>query len=494
MWFIINPRTKQIYIMMMRISFLALLSFLSITFYGQQSKITEFLSDSSMMHSSVSLCIIDADSGKIVSQYNPGKSLTQASILKLVTTAVSLELLGKDYKFKTGIGYSGKIKKGRKTLLGDIIIKGGGDPALWSENFTETYNGFIDKWILDIKAQGIKRIKGRVIADDSYYDYEPVPTGWGWDDLGNYYGAGAYGLSISDNTLKIHFKTGGKGTKAEITNIFPEDPGIELTNYLISSGTGDNGYIYSAPYSSTGWITGTITENSNDFILNGSIPDPPLYFAKTLNKKLNDAGIKISGNPSTARLLPDFKKDSIKIISEISSPPLSEIIDVLNHKSVNLYAEHLIKELGKVFKGNGTTAAGIEVVNSFLDSIGVNTKGMFIEDGSGLSSLDAVNSEGMVKLLYFMKKNSRFFDEYFKSLPEAGKNGTLKSYFKDPVFENRLRAKSGSLTRVRSYAGYFTTLSGKEMIFCIIVNNYNGSSRRLITGIEEIIKEVIVNR
>jgi D-alanyl-D-alanine carboxypeptidase/D-alanyl-D-alanine-endopeptidase (penicillin-binding protein 4) len=278
--------------MMTRFSVISFILSISISLNGQQSKITEFLSDSSLVHSSVSLCIINADSGNVVYQYNPDKSLTQASILKLVTTAASLELLGKDYKFKTEIGYSGLIKRGNSTLLGDIIVKGGGDPALGSENFNETYNGFIDKWILDIKTMGIRRIKGSVIVDDSNYDYEPVPSGWGWDDIGNYYGAGAYGLSISDNTLKIHFKTAGKGTKAEITKIYPEDPGIKFTNYLISSGTGDNGYIYSAPYSGKGWISGTITENSDDFILNGSIPDPPLYFAKTLNKKLKEAGIK----------------------------------------------------------------------------------------------------------------------------------------------------------------------------------------------------------
>jgi D-alanyl-D-alanine carboxypeptidase/D-alanyl-D-alanine-endopeptidase (penicillin-binding protein 4) len=100
----------------------------------------------------------------------------------------------------------------------------------------------------------------------------------------------------------------------------------------------------------------------------------------------------------------------------------------------------------------------------------------------------------MVKLLMYMKKNSSHFDDFFRSLPEPGKEGTLKIYFKDPVFESRLRAKSGSLTRVRSYSGYFTTMSGREMIFCIIVNNYNGPSRRVISGIEEIIKETIVTK
>jgi D-alanyl-D-alanine carboxypeptidase/D-alanyl-D-alanine-endopeptidase (penicillin-binding protein 4) len=447
-----------------------------------------------MMHSSVSLCIIEADSGRVITQVNSEKSLPQASILKLVTTAVALEKLGKDYRFKTKVGYSGKIKRGSGTLDGNIIIAGGGDPALGSENFSEFYNGFTDKWIQDIKALGIKKVTGRIIADDTYYDYEPAPGGWSWDDLGNYYGAGPYGLSVYDNSLQIHFRTAEKGSIPVITDILPTDPGIIFKSFLTASGTSDNGYIFSAPYSTEGWISGTIPINMEDFILKGSIPDPPLYLAKTINKKLIEAGIKTGASPATIRIMPEVKPYNFTLITETTSPPLSAIIDVLNHQSVNLYAEHLLKELGKVFKNSGTTRAGTEIVKEFLDSAGVNTNGMFIEDGSGLSSRNAVNASAMVNLLLFMKKNSSTFDEYLRSLPEAGKNGTLKNYFKDPAFESRLKAKSGSMTRVRSYAGYFTTISGKDMIFCIIVNNYSGSSRKVITGIEEIIKEVILTR
>jgi serine-type D-Ala-D-Ala carboxypeptidase/endopeptidase (penicillin-binding protein 4) len=471
---------------------LILLSFFANISFSQENKITKFLGDSSMLYSSVSLSIIDSDSGKVIAQVNPDKSLPQASILKLVTSAVSLEKLGDDHKFKTIIGYTGKIKKG--TLEGNIILKGGGDPTLGSENFPEFYNSFIDKWIQDIKTLGIRKISGSVIADDSYFDYEPVPPGWGWDDIGNYYGAGAYGLSVIDNTLKIHFKTAEKGSFPLITGILPESTGIDLKNDLTASGSSDNGYIFSAPYNNKGWISGTIPENKEDFILKGSIPDPPLFLAKTLDKQLRAKGIKIKSDPLTIRIKPELRNDSLKIISETLSPPLSSIIEVLNHKSVNLYAEHLIKELGKSFKNSGTTAAGAEVIREFLDSAGIRTDGMFIADGSGLSSMDAVNSHEMVKLLFFMKKNGRFFNSYFNSLPEAGKEGTLKNYFKDPVFNSRLRAKSGSLARVRSYAGYFTTMSGKEMIFCIIVNNYTGSSGKLISGIEEIIKELILTK
>jgi len=478
--------------MIIRYTFVFYLLLIPVMAFSQQDQIEKFLSDSSMIHSSVSFCIADGVTGNIISQFNPQKSLTQASILKLITTSIALEKLGKDYTFKTTIGYSGIFKKQTGTLEGDLIIKGGGDPALGSENFPEFYNGFIDKWIQDIKSLGIKKITGRIIADDSYFDYQPVPVSWNWEDIGNYYGAGAYGLSVFDNTFNIHFKTGRKGSLPIITSVSPDNTGIELTNYLTASGTEDNGYIFSVPYSTKGWMAGTIPENKEDFILKGSIPDPPLFVAGTLYKKLADAGIRIAGNPVTARIIPESERGDFTMISEIISPPLSAIVDVLNHKSVNLYAEHLIKELGKVFKNSGTTAAGIEVIKEFLNGARINTDGFFITDGSGLSPRDAINSAEMVKLLLYMKRNGRFFDDYLKSIPEAGKEGSLKNLFKDQVFESRLWVKSGSMARVRSYAGYFITLSGKEMIFCFIVNNFNGSPGKVISGIEEIIKDEII--
>jgi D-alanyl-D-alanine carboxypeptidase/D-alanyl-D-alanine-endopeptidase (penicillin-binding protein 4) len=157
-----------------------------------------------------------------------------------------------------------------------------------------------------------------------------------------------------------------------------------------------------------------------------------------------------------------------------------------------MYAEHLIKELGKKYKNTGSTAAGVEVIKDFLKNAGIETDGIFIEDGSGLSPVNSINSKELANLLLYMKRSGRYFTEYFNSLPDAGKEGTLKNYFRDPSFDSRLKAKSGSMTRVRSYAGYFTTQSGKQMIFSIIVNNYSGPSKKIISYIEEIIKEIII--
>jgi D-alanyl-D-alanine carboxypeptidase/D-alanyl-D-alanine-endopeptidase (penicillin-binding protein 4) len=489
-FFRLSNRTKQNN-MVRRILIIPSL-LISLISFGQQNALNQMLSDSTMLHASVSLCIINAVTGETVADHDASKSFSQASVMKLVTTAAAIEMLGPGHTFTTTVGYSGVLKKG--TLNGDIIIIGGGDPALGSERFAGQYNGFMEKWVEEIRKAGIRKITGRIITDDSYYDYQPVPPNWNWEDLGNYYGAGVYGLSIFDNTLKIHFSTGDTGTVPVITSFDPVNPGTSYVNHLKAYGSTDQGYVYSAPYNIYGWISGTIPANRSDFVLKASLTDPPLLASSLLTEKLKAAGIKVAGEPSTSRLIPEMRGISFTTITSTTSPELSAIIEVLTHESVNLYAEHLLKELGKVFGGEGSTRSGTAVVEKFLDTLGVEPSGMFIEDGSGLSPQDAVNSKGLASLLFQMKKKGKYFTDYYNSLPEAGKNGTLKNVFKDPVFEGAMRAKSGTILRVKSYAGYITAKSGNELIFSIIINNYTGPSSSLVAHISDILKETILNK
>lgn len=473
------------------IAVVILLSF-SVCSYPQERALQVFLSDSSMLHASVSLRITDINSNENILEFNSGKSLTPASVMKLITSAAALELLGPDYTFKTLIGYTGNLNKRTGKLNGDIIITGGGDPAFGSEYFSDHYKDFIYTWVNEIKKSGIKKITGRIITDDTYFNYNPVSDKWLIEDIGNYYGAGVYGLSVYDNTYEIHFNT-TDSTNPIISKIVPAELNISLTNNLTARGNTDEGYIYSMPYGNSAVMVGTIPVNAQDFILKGSITDPPLLLARIVSNKLEAEGIKISGPPTTFRI-ENKSTGEVVNITETDSPTLSEIIEVLNHESVNLYAETFTRELGKKFKNDGSALAGIEVIKDFLSSTGIKTDGMFIEDGSGLAPGNSINSGELVNLLMYLNLKGRYYSAYYNSLPEAGKNGTLKSYFKDGVFDSRLRAKSGSMTRVRSYAGYFTTFSGKQLAFSIIVNNYSGPSKHIIAGIEGIIKEVIENK
>lgn len=476
----------------MRTYFIISLALLSFSAFSQDLSSGSAHPDSSLTNASLSLCVANAETGSIIIDYNSAISLIPASVMKIITSAAALELLGPDYTFKTTVGYTGSINKRSGRLKGNIIIHGGGDPALGSKYFSEHYSNFMDKWVTEIRKLGIKRIKGCIITDDSYYDSQPVPSKWLWEDMGNYYGAGAYGLSVFDNTVEIHFKTFSEGFPPLMKEVIPSEYTADLANFLMSSGTKDQGYVFASPYSKSGWIAGKIPVDQPDFVLKASISDPPLFMAQIMDKKLKKSGVKISGLPSTVRLEKNFIPGKIVPVTETISPPLSEIIDTLNHESVNLFAEHLTKELGKKFKNSGSTAAGIEVITNFLKSSGIKTNGMFIVDGSGLSPMNAINTRELVRLLIFLKNKGTHFAEFYSSLPDAGKNGTLANCFKDPVFESRLKAKSGSMERVRSYAGYFTTKSGKSMVFSIIINNYSGPSKAIISGIEDNIKELII--
>ena len=460
---------------------------------SQESAVKKLVTDSTTISASFSVSIIDPSDNKIIYEFDLKRSLTPASVQKLITSAAAIELLGPDYTFKTVIGYSGTINTKTGTLNGDIIIKGGGDPCLGSENFTSHYGDFITKWSVEIKSLGIKNIIGRVITDDSFYDYEPLPSKWLWEDLGNYYGAGVFGLSIFDNYYSINLKTSQPGSKPEIKDVIPPFAKPEITNLLVSEGSRDNGYIFGSPYNNNVWISGTVPQNRDNFVLKGSISDPPLLAARLLNDKLISSGVSVKGLPSTSRILHYLDDSDFRVITETLSPPLSMIINVLNKESINLYAESLLKQLGLTYKKEGSTESGISVLIEFLNTAGIKTEGISIVDGSGLSPANHLNADVLANLLLYMKTKGRYFETFSESFPESGKEGTLKNYFKDPLFTDRLKLKTGSMSGVRSFAGYITAKSGKEIIFVIIVNNYSGSSDRIISGIEEIVKDVIVN-
>lgn len=459
---------------------------------SQESAVQKLLNDPAMLHASASIKIVNAEDGANIFEYDPRKCLMPASVHKLITSAAALELLGPEFCFITRLGYRGDLNIKTGLLTGDIIISGGGDPALGSSYFRDHYGNFIKRWINSIRNLGIKKIEGRVISDDSRYDYQPVPSKWLWEDLGNYYGAGAYGLSAFDNMYEIHFRTAGEESVPVITGFVPEICSNQYPNYLTAWGKSDKGYIFAAPYNQYGWMAGTIPVNSEDFILKASLTDPPMFVAQMLDFMLDSAGIEVSMEPVTARLEPAVSFENLVIIDEISSPQLKDIIEVLNHESVNLFAEHLMKEMGYKYYNKGATTSGIETVFRFLEESGAGSSGFFFEDGSGLSPMNAVSSEGLTGLLLYMRNGSNNFDSFYASLPDAGSEGTVKNGFRSEVFKSNLRAKSGSMTRVRSYAGYFKTLSGKELVFSIIINNYSGSSGVIVNHIEEILKETIL--
>lgn len=459
---------------------------------GQVSAFKSLMSDPVMANGALSVSITNSETGDSIFSHDPDKSLIPASVMKLITTATALEFLGPKHIFLTQIGYTGSIDE-KGVLSGDIIITGGGDPSLGSERFASHYGNIVATLTNAVKKGGIRKIKGDIICDDSYFDYLPVPAEWLWEDIGNYYGAGAYGLSVYDNTAKIHFRSLAESSTPLITGIWPPQADISLTNRLIASGNTDNGYVFSAPYGTSGWIAGSIPPYKDDFVLKASIPDPPLLIAKLVSEELKSTGIDVMGDASTIRIMGMDTLRSTSPLLTMPSPPLSEIITVLNHESINLYAEHLIKELGKRKAGEGSFRAGLDVIYTFLESTGSPTKGVFIVDGSGLSTVNSINASVFTTMLTWIYNNSKNYEVLKESLPDPGMEGTLKNYFKDPLFSGRVFIKSGSMSRVQCYSGYIIAKSGKTLSICIMANNFSGSHQKIIAYFEEILKETINN-
>ena len=371
---------------------------------------------------------------------------------------------------------------------GDIVIRGNGDPALGSYYFADNYGDMIARWVKALKEAGVSHVKGRVAASESIYDFDPVPGGWPWSDLGQYYGAGVYDININNNEYKIYISGYSEGMPAIIDSTEVYGRNISLENRLISSGSSDEGYVYNAPYASVGWIEGTVPADSS-FALRASIPDPPFTVVRMLDEALRNAGVIIDEAPSSLRSTEPLLDPPVYVTL---SPPLSEIIYVTNHESVNMFAEAFRKHLGYVIAGEGTWSAGSKVIRDFLDYIGCEPQHAVLRDGSGLSPGNKISALMTTKLLVHMY-NADCSPAFLASLPEGDVSGTMKYYFNDEFFKERVIAKTGTINSVKSFAGYVVAGSGRRVAFTMLCNGFTVPSRTMTDYMEKVVREIILN-
>ncbi len=430
----------------------------------------------------IGIHVVDVKSGKTIYGINEHQRFVPASVMKLITSATALEILGPVYRFRTSIGYTGSLKNG--VLKGNLVVKGGGDPSLGSEFFTcnDYATSFMEAWLMRIKSAGINLVDGNLVLDASIYDDELIPGTWIWKDIGNYYGAGASAFTLNDNIYRITFKSQAKaGKPTEIVAIQPPIEELDVENKVLSSDINrDLAFIYGSPLDKSRQVRGTIPKNKKAFTIKGSILQPEFHFANTLIEYLAQNGVFVTGS-----IIFDSASDA-KVVQlyEQESPTLAEIVEVLNHESVNLFAEHLLKQLSVVESGQGTYGESLEIVSRFWnDKI---PEPFFMEDGSGLSHFNAVSPAVFTTILAYMNNQSRYTHAFKNSLPVAGE-GTLSSFNRVLFPGNSLRAKSGSMTRVRCYAGYLTTKQNKELAFCFMFNHFDGGSSALVQKIEQLL-------
>lgn len=436
------------------------------------------LADEQMKHAIAGFYVVESNAGKVVYALNEEVGLAPASTQKIFTSVAILDVLGEQYRYKTLVGYDGKIEG--HTLNGNLIIKGNGDPTFGSWRYLSTRReAVLEKIYNALFKAGITSIKGDIILDASRFSYQPLPGGWIWDDIGNYYGAGTWGINWNENQFDLNLKPGSKeGDDVEITNTTPELRTSVLTNLLKTGkqGSGDNGYIYLPPYSSTGFVNGTVPAGEKQFKISGAFPNPSQQLGQELSIFFSQKKIIVEGRMRTTEELINNRKvipASKDMIDSIASPSMDSIIYWFLQKSINLYGEALIKTLAAEKNGIGSTEKGVELLQQYWYSKSIDNGALNIVDGSGLSPQNRVTVKAMVTALQYAR-DKRWFKSFYAGLP---------------VY-NDIKMKSGSIGGARAFTGYQTSKSGQQYTFAIIVNNYNGSSSAIVRKIYKVLDEL----
>ena len=396
------------------------------------------------------------ENGNFIYEHNGNRGLSSASTQKIFTAATALETLGKNYQYTTTASYSGDISGGN--LSGNLYVHSNGDPTLGSWRY-DSYKpeNFKQKFIDALKQKGISKISGDLIIDDSYFDFQTVPGGWPWNDLGNYYGAGVWSVNWRENQFDMNMN--GK----EIKGLNVQLPNVNWVNDLKTGGSSDQSLIFTAPYSDVALINGTLPAKA--ITVSGATPNPPLTLGTEIKKWLQQSGISFNGE-ITSTSVQRIKGEKMlyapknNIIFEYKSPTLDKIVFWFMRKSVNLYGETFIKTLGKEKKNHGSFDAGVDFMKEFWKGKGINAAMINFADGSGLSPQNYVSARAEVQALLWSRKQP-WFNEFFDGFPTQG---------------NGMKMKSGTMKDTKSFAGYHTSKDGKKYVFAIIINNYQSSN------------------
>ena len=258
-----------------------------------------------------------------------------------------------------------------------------------------------------------------------------------------------------------------------------------------AAGTGDQSTVYGAPYQTLQWLRGKIPLGKPEFSVDATLPDPAYHVAFSLAEQLRQDSVSQSSLPLAFRPgqpLPVANRKRV-VLHRHESPPLPELIQQTNFESINLYAEALMRTAAYALNPNATdNDLAIETLTDFWRKKGVNLDGFKPKDGSGLSSTGAMTTDNLTGILSAMGRE-KTFPVFYESIPVVGESGTVRNLAKNTPAAGNIRAKSGTLTGVRAFAGYFTTTNGEQMCFSMMVNRYTtgpGQARATTAQLERL--------
>ncbi|MBE7710083.1 MAG: D-alanyl-D-alanine carboxypeptidase/D-alanyl-D-alanine-endopeptidase [Cyanobacteria bacterium SIG32] len=425
--------------------FLNILFAISLTITSANAlSINDALKDSDINNSAISISVKDVSTGKTVYELNSRKPMNPASTLKVVTLASSLDKLGEDYEFATGL---------YKNTDNELILKLGADPFLTSNDLKNLFKTARDKNIIQPKL---------IKVDDTILDKTEWGEGWQWDDDLNPLMPKFSAYNIDKNLLTVAVAPTSLGAPAEIklTKFYP----TTFMN-LVTSGN-DSALKLSKNYNIAPDVLTLEGVVSKQTEISFPINYPKRYFMLRLEDAVRSAKIDYYGGISTT-IIPN---ENIYLVEKVLTP-ISTAIKAILHESDNLVAETVFKLAGQKYSNTpGSAENGIKVLQAYCEKLGINTEDIRVVDGSGVSKNNLVTSDFMTNFLVAQFKNS---PEYKEFLASAGE-GTLKNRML--YMGDKLKAKTGTLSNISAITGYITTSSGKILAFNIMINDAKSKS------------------
>lgn len=427
--------------------------------------------------------------GKTIAEWNSNLPLLTASTLKTITTGLALVYLGEDFRFETKLAYNGEIKDG--VLHGDLFIIGGADPTLGSkDDVAFSVDSIFGIWKDAIKSLGIHKIEGAIVVDDTFLEREVIPTSWSWGNIGYYYGSAPSGLPFHEDYQSVKLiPSKNVGDKVKILVEYPQIPDFHYVNQLITgeAKSGDWSEYYVSDLARVGKFTGSVPCDRDTIKTTISNKYAYLSCGAEFRDFLIAHSIEIKNDIYSIDQKELIDPKDLKTIITTYSPELWQIVKVTNRISNNFYAETIYKTIAKAYSGVGSYSAASKVASRLLDSLNVSRIGYTQDDGSGLSRQNYISPKFFVRFYEMMARQPQF-QKYIESFPYSGV-GTLKNVMKgkkfSPTIAKRVHAKSGSLSSVKTYAGY--VYGGKKtglIKFAILVNNYSSPTSSIQKHLE----------
>lgn len=431
----------------------------------------ELFSDPAFYTAHWGVAIQSLDTGEFFYLRNERKGFMPASNMKLFTTAAALVKFGPDFTLQTHVYANGTINNG--VLYGDLILRGMADPALSGRYYDGDMTYVFRAWVDSLKEAGIQKIDGRILGDDSYFEDQRLGDSWSWDYLSDYYAAQISALTFNDNCVDIIFTPGESAGEPTTFRLEPDTDYITVENHVMTADRveGTEIDLYRQQGKNRVVCTGTLSKKTQRHREWVTVENPALYTAKIFRSVMLEHGISVGKAMDINELDDDYDYDYSQRVAIHQAPPLYEIVKTVNKVSQNLFAELLLRVLGKEYGGKGCAEKGETVAKEWFATIGINPDEIFMADGSGLSTINMVSPQGVTELLRAMRQHP-YGRYYYQSLPIAGVDGTIADRMQGTAAENNVHAKTGYIDRVRALSGYVTTMDGEELCFSMIVNNY----------------------